>query len=62
MNIGIAKPFIGDAEKQAVMEVLNDKDGTYSSLTSVLGPKPGLPFEPRTRQERVNGKRGATAA
>lgn len=23
MNIGIAKPFIGDAEKQAVMEVLN---------------------------------------
>lgn len=29
-----------------VMEVLNDKSGTFSSLTSVLGPKPGLPFEP----------------
>ena len=23
MNIGIAKPYIGDAEKQAVMEVLD---------------------------------------
>lgn len=30
----------------AVMEVLNSKDGTFSSLSSVLGPKPGLPFTP----------------
>lgn len=30
-----------------VIEVLNSKDGTFSSLTSVLGPKPGLPFEPK---------------
>ena len=29
-----------------VMEVLTDMSGTFSSLTSVLGPKPGLPFEP----------------
>ncbi|MEZ5742179.1 MAG: cytochrome P450 [Sphingomonadaceae bacterium] len=29
-----------------VMEVLTDKSGTFSSLTSVLGPKPGLPFTP----------------
>jgi len=30
----------------AAMDVLTRKDGTFSSLTSVVGPKPGLPFEP----------------
>ncbi len=29
-----------------VMEILNNKDGTFSSLTGVVGPKPGIPFEP----------------
>ena len=29
-----------------VMEILNSKDGTFSSLTAVVGPKPGLPFTP----------------
>ncbi len=30
----------------AVMDVLTRKAGDFSSLTSVVGPKPGLPFEP----------------
>lgn len=30
----------------AAMDVLTRKPGTFSSLTSVVGPKPGLPFEP----------------
>jgi len=30
----------------AVMDVLTRKPGTFSSLTSVVGPKPGLPFVP----------------
>ena len=29
-----------------VMEVLVNKDGVYSSTCSILGPNPGLPFEP----------------
>lgn len=30
----------------AALEILTSKGGTYSSLTSVVGPKPPLPFEP----------------
>jgi cytochrome P450 len=30
----------------AALDVLTRKDGTFSSLSSVVGPKPGLPFEP----------------
>jgi cytochrome P450 len=29
-----------------VLEVLNDKDGTFSNACSVVGPIPGLPFKP----------------
>lgn len=29
-----------------VLEVLNDKSGTFSNACSVVGPIPGLPFEP----------------
>src|ERR1700741_4672559 len=29
------------------MEVLNRADGTFSSVVSVLGPLPGLPFKPQ---------------
>lgn len=31
---------------EEVLEVLNDKTGTYSNACSVVGPIPGLPFEP----------------
>ena len=36
-----------------VMEVLVNKDGVYSSTCSILGPNPGLPFEPAPHDIRA---------
>lgn len=34
------------------LEVLTDKSGTYSNASSILGPIPGLPFEPQPHDIR----------
>jgi cytochrome P450 len=35
-----------------VLSVLNDKDGVFSNAASILGPLPGLPFEPEPHDIR----------
>lgn len=37
---------------EEALEVLNDKSGTFSNACSVVGPIPGLPFEPASRDIR----------
>ena len=44
-----------------VLEVLNDKNGTFSNACSVVGPIPGLPFEPNAGDisEQLDAARAA---
>lgn len=43
-----------------VLEILNDKSGTFSNACSVVGPMPGLPFEPASHdiREQLDAHRG----
>ncbi len=43
-----------------VLEILNDKSGTFSNACSVVGPMPGLPFEaaPHDIREQLESHRG----
>lgn len=44
-----------------VLEILNDKSGTFSNACSVVGPIPGLPFDPAPHdiREQLEAHRGA---